>query len=166
MKKFLCVMAVFLPVFLTSACKSTPVAAPDADGEDASAVEEVDMLVIYKAYPGIIVDGAKDYTVKYGDTLVKIARAFYGDDNGYFFPLIMAASQLAASDPDMIIPGEKLTLPDLSVNLNDPDSRMQLKSLMLDIAHIYSGKADATGGPRKLRYQKDCDGLVGLSRSL
>jgi hypothetical protein len=165
MKKFLCVMAVFLPIFLTSACKSAP-AAQDANGEDAESIGDSDLPGIYNAYPGIIFDGANDYTIKYGDTLTKIARAFYGEDNGYFFPLIMAASRLRSSDPDVIISTEKLTIPNLSANLDDPQARMQLKSLLLDIAHIYAGKAEATDSPRKLRYQKDRDGLVGLSRSL
>jgi hypothetical protein len=163
MKKFLCVIAVFLPVFLTSACKSTPAAA-EAEGEDTEVKE--DLLDIYNAYPGIILDGAKDYTVKYGDTLTNIAREYYGEDNGYFFPLIMAASHLESSDPDMIIPGEKLAIPDLSATLNDPQARVQLKSLLLDIAHIYADKADTAGESRKLRYRKDRKGLVELSRSL
>jgi hypothetical protein len=165
MKKFLCVMAVFLPVFLTSACKSAP-AAQDAEDGGAMSIGDADLPGIYNAYPGIIVEGAGEYTVKYGDTLTDIAREYYGENNGYYFPLIMAASRLKSSDPDVIIPGEKLAIPDLSANLNDPQARMQLKSLLLDIAHIYAGKADAVGGPRKARYLKDRNGLVGLSRSL
>ncbi|MDR1257647.1 MAG: hypothetical protein LBJ86_07865, partial [Spirochaetaceae bacterium] len=98
MKKFLFVMVMILPVFLTSACKSAPAAASDADVGDTSSIGDADLPGIYNAYSGIIGAGAQEHTVKYGDTLTGIARASYGEDNGYFFPLIMAASRLVSSD--------------------------------------------------------------------
>jgi nucleoid-associated protein YgaU len=189
MKKFLCVMAVFLPVFLTSACESAPAPVPDntpppapaatptptptpaatesnANDEEAVPIVDVEPPVISNARSGIIVEGAREYTVKYGDTLVNIARRYYGRNNGYYFPLIMAASQLETSDPDKIIGGQNLKIPDLTKNLDDPQARAYLKSLLRKIANAYVGKANATSGSRKLRYQKDSKGLVNLSETL
>lgn len=176
MKKALCVMAMFLTVFFTAACKSGPVATDssagaaaaldDADPADIGAIGDVELVVIYSGYTGIILDGAETYTVVYRDTLTKIARKYYGENKGYFFPLIMAASQVKTADPDMIIPGERLVIPDLQANLDDPSARMQLKSLLFDIALIYSGKADVTRGDRRARYLKDRNGLAALARTL
>lgn len=49
----------------------------------------------------------KSYTVKRGDTLVKISRAFYGNDENY--KLIMEANNL--KDKNMIITGQILKIP-------------------------------------------------------
>jgi hypothetical protein len=51
--------------------------------------------------------GIHSYTVQHGDTLWDIAERVYGDGTKY--PLIAAASGIA--DPDLITPGETLTIP-------------------------------------------------------
>jgi LysM repeat protein len=187
MKKVLCVMVVFLPVFLTYACNSAPApdntpppapaatptpepipAATESNVDDEEAVPIVDAAppVVYNAHSGIIVEGAREYTVKYGDTLVNITRKYYGRNNGYYFPLIMAASQLETSDPDKIIGGQSLKIPDLTKNLDDPQAHAYLKSLLREIANVYASKANSTSGSRKIRYQRDSKGLVDLSDTL
>jgi hypothetical protein len=164
MRKLMCVVAFFLLFSLVTACKSSPEAVSD---DEVVVVEDVELLTLYHGYANIVLDGATDYTVKRGDTLTKIAREYYGKENGYYFPLIMLASKVAETDPDKIVPGEKFVIPDLSKNLNDPLARAQLKSLLFDIAHVYDGKANAANSEaRKARYQKDNGGLVALARTL
>jgi LysM repeat protein len=51
------------------------------------------------------------YTVRRGDTLGKIARRFYGDAGRY--PMIVAANRIP--DPDRLVVGRKLVIPDLAV---------------------------------------------------
>jgi LysM repeat protein len=51
------------------------------------------------------------YTVRRGDTLGRIARRFYGDAGRY--PLIVAANRIP--DPDRLVVGRKLVIPDLAV---------------------------------------------------
>jgi hypothetical protein len=48
------------------------------------------------------------HQVRSGDTLGKIARAYYG--NAALYPLIVAANQIA--DPDRLTLGQRLTIPD------------------------------------------------------
>jgi LysM repeat protein len=156
MKKILCVMAVVLPIFLTFGCKSTP---------DDKSSEHAELQRIYDGHPNIIVDKADRYTVKKGDTLVNITRKYYGNDNGYYFPLIMVGSQLRTSDPDKIIVGQELKIPSLRRNLDDPKARADLKSLLREIANVYADKARADKA-HKERYQKDRKGLIDLSETL
>ncbi len=54
--------------------------------------------------------GARTYTVKSGDTLSKIAKAHYGDASKY--PKIFDANRKILSDPDLIQPGQVLTIPE------------------------------------------------------
>ena len=49
------------------------------------------------------------YTVKRGDSLSRIARAFYGDAMRY--PEIFEANLEVIKDPDLIYPGQKLRIP-------------------------------------------------------
>lgn len=51
------------------------------------------------------------YTVKSGDSLSKIAKAFYGDAMKY--PVIFEANQPLLSDPNKIYPGQALRIPEL-----------------------------------------------------
>ncbi|MDR1230730.1 MAG: hypothetical protein LBK61_04945 [Spirochaetaceae bacterium] len=64
------------------------------------------------------------------------------------------------------MPGHTLTIPDLRQNLDNPVSRSQLKSMLLDIAFVYNGKSDITSGALKARNERDRDGLIALSRLL
>lgn len=52
---------------------------------------------------------AKTYTVKSGDTLSKIAKEHLGDANAYM--TIFEANRDKLSNPDLIKPGQVLTLP-------------------------------------------------------
>jgi nucleoid-associated protein YgaU len=54
--------------------------------------------------------GMRTYTVKSGDTLSKIAKAHYGDASKY--QKIFEANRKILSDPDLIHPGQVLTIPE------------------------------------------------------
>ena len=81
----------------------------------------------------IILDGAQSYTVQRGDTLVSIARRYYGD--GSYYPLIVAASD-EITDPDQIEVGMNLTIPALRENLDDTQAKSSLNSFFADIARM------------------------------
>jgi nucleoid-associated protein YgaU len=51
----------------------------------------------------------RSYTVKAGDTLSKIAKAYYGDANQY--SKIFEANRDKLKDPDKISPGQVLVIP-------------------------------------------------------
>ncbi len=53
--------------------------------------------------------GSQTYTVVKGDTLSKIARHFYGDGNKWH--QIHAANRDKIPNPDLIHPGDVLTIP-------------------------------------------------------
>ena len=53
--------------------------------------------------------GGETYTVKSGDTLSKIAKQYYGDANSYM--KIFDANRDKLKDPNMIQPGQVLTIP-------------------------------------------------------
>jgi hypothetical protein len=168
MNRTLLGVTVFLFALMAVSCKSTPDSAVSAESNEA------EFLEVYSSYDGIILDGAIEHAIKYGDTLTKLAQKYYGevaeeyfgDKGGYFFPLIMFASRAVVADPDKIVPGNTLTIPDLRQNLDNSVSRSQLKSMLLDIAFVYDGKSDATSGALKARNQRDRDGLIALSRLL
>lgn len=52
----------------------------------------------------------RHYTVKAGDTLSKISRDFYGDANQY--TKIFNANRNVLRDPNTIVPGQELVIPD------------------------------------------------------
>lgn len=54
--------------------------------------------------------GSKTYTVVSGDSLSKIARKFYGDAGQW--KKIHAANADKVPNPDLIHPGQELTIPD------------------------------------------------------
>lgn len=51
----------------------------------------------------------REYTVKSGDTLSKIAKDFYGDPAKW--PEIFEANSDVIKNPDLIHPGQKLRIP-------------------------------------------------------
>ncbi|MDR2759785.1 MAG: LysM peptidoglycan-binding domain-containing protein [Spirochaetaceae bacterium] len=104
----------------------------------------------------LIFDGAQRHRVVWGDTLSSLAKKYYGPRNGYYFPIIMLASAGVVSNPDVIIPGTILTIPDLNKNLADPQARSKIKSYLKDTAQLYERKRDT-----KTRNQ-----LIQLSNSL
>jgi hypothetical protein len=86
----------------------------------------------------LIKDNAIPYKVRKGDTLSSIARKFYGDDKGWYFPLIMLGSGVMVMEPDYLVPTMELQIPDLQLNLKDEAARENLKQFMLAVAEIYN----------------------------
>jgi hypothetical protein len=151
MKKTCCVLA--LPCALILSCASRPpvnqppplveqqpvkeAAAPPAPPPSVQPSVE---MVYAKYSADIILEGARPYRVVRGDTLTKIAKRQYGSGNGYYFPLILLASRNTTGDPDLIIPGTQLTVPDLWRNLDDPGARQKIRAFLNEIAGIYDHK--------------------------
>jgi len=80
---------------------------------------------------------AKSHKVVRGETLSGITKDFYGDDYGYYFPMIMGASSRVVTHPDKIAPGMVLTIPDKKRNLGNPLIRMNIKKQFRRVAGIY-----------------------------
>jgi hypothetical protein len=98
---------------------------------------------VYAAHKGkIVLKGKQPYRVQIGDSPTGIARAAYGEQNGFYFPLIMLASWRTVLEPAAIEPGMKLTVPDLQRNLTNGDARAALKALLLDTAALYAHQGD------------------------
>lgn len=91
----------------------------------------------------LILDGAKSYTVVSGDNLSKITKSFYGDANGYYFPMIMGASSDVVTHPDKIAPGMVLTVPDFDKNLKNPVTVRSIKKQFKNVADIYRSEGNA-----------------------
>ena len=122
MKKVVFIMLA-LSIMMSVSCKST------------GNVTDETFARIYSRYHGdLILDGAKSYTVKSGDTLVDISRSHYNDP--YYYPVIMLASKDVVSDPDKIQPGMVLTIPNLQKNLNNVKARESMKGVVKDCAAI------------------------------
>jgi hypothetical protein len=81
-----------------------------------------------KHQSSVILDGAQTYVVNEGDSMIKISTKYYGPDYTYIFPIIMVASRDIVTDPLLIEPGMKLTIPVLKENI-DPKNRMQISFL-------------------------------------
>ena len=104
---------------------------------------------------------AAEYTIVFGDFLSEITRTFYGHltdvgpagrRNGFYYPLLMLASEDQVKDPDLIFPGTKLKIPDLKKNLANPNSRRAIKDILIQTAIMYGNKrlADEEEGLRRL----------------
>ena len=162
MKKILLIAALTTSVLFLG-CKTLGGGGGDSSdsGSDNSPITTQDQAdsafrEVYDEYKGdIILDGATSYTVKSGDTLSAISRREYSS-NGFYFPLIMLASNEVVLDPDKIEPGMKLTVPDLQRNLNDARAKRSLKEFLVEIAGVYD---------RRNRPQ-DADGLRKLAGTL
>ena len=130
MKKLSLILVALVAALVLAGCKSTG---------NQEAVNE-SFKKVYTTYSGIVnLDGAENYTVATGDTLTSIAKAKYGASNGYYFPLIMVASE-NVSDPELITPGTKLVIPDYNANINDKEQAAKLKPYFKDIANVYKQK--------------------------
>ena len=68
-----------------------------------------DIKVTGGGAPVAVATAGKSYTVKAGDTLSKIAKEHLGDANAYM--KIFEANRDKLSNPDLIKPGQVLTLP-------------------------------------------------------
>jgi hypothetical protein len=146
-KNLFYVTAIFFAAVFAMSCASTAPNTAPVPQQEPETFEQV-----YETYTeALILDGAADYTVVSGDTLSRITGTRYGENNLYYFPLVMLASQTAGvSDPDLILPGMNLTIPDLQRNLSDPGSRNKIKSFLNEIAGVYDRKNKAVPA-QKLR---------------
>lgn len=96
---------------------------------------------VYTTYAdALVLDGAETYEVKSGDTLTAITKSHYGDDKGYYFPLIMLASRDVVKDPELIAPGMQLTIPNFDANINDKEVAKKLSPYFKDLAGVYKQK--------------------------
>ena len=112
-------------------------------------VEEA-FLDVYQCHiSGVLLDGATTHTVVSGEFLARIAHNIYGE--GFFYPMIMLASHEIVLDPDRILPGMVLTVPNLQRNLNDPAARANIRSFLLEFAIIEGnrGRHDTAAGIRE-----------------
>ncbi|MDR1948407.1 MAG: LysM peptidoglycan-binding domain-containing protein [Spirochaetaceae bacterium] len=164
-------MILLLSVFAVSCVSNTEAVQEETQENTKTAFERI--YDIYRA--DLILDGAQSYTVVRGDFLAAITRKFYGNGNGYFFPLIMLASSDVVSDPELIEPGMELIIPNLEKNLGNPTARGRIKSFLRDMADVYEQKAGAItaevrattqGNTRYTEDIKTRDKLIVLSDSL
>jgi LysM repeat protein len=161
MKKTCLLTLALAAVSLLGACKS---AAPAEEQEDVNLSFET----VYNKYENrLILDDAADYVVVPGDTLTGISRTNYGPGNGYYFPLIMLASNDVVQDPELIEPGMRLSIPDLQRNLNDSGARQAMKDFFIEIAAVYEYKStsEERTGLRNLAAQTR-QGLLDLVEQL
>jgi len=126
MKKILLVTALVLSIMLVMGCKSM-------------APTDEDYVRLYDKSTGLILDGAKEYIVKHGDTLHDIAHKEMG--NGFYYPIIMLASRGVVVNPDKILPDMKLTIPDLEKNKADENAKKSMKNCLLGFADLEKNKA-------------------------
>ena len=122
--------------------------------QEQEKVEEILEEVFQNHSQTLVLEGAKEYKVKYGDTLSKIAKNFYGKDKGYYFPIIMLASADTVQDPDTIEPGMVLTIPDLNKNLKETAVQPKLKAFFTEIADVYKTKKTASAATIRRELQK------------
>lgn len=166
MKKALVFLFIAAAVFGFS-CKSAPtLSGVSIDGEVTQDKVNDALNRIYDTYfSKLDLSGAGEYTIKQGDTLSAITRNFYsslsgvgtaGQGNGFYFPLLLLASNHAIVDPDLIEPGMKLVIPDLQKNLANPVSRKAIKDCIKDVSYVYNRKGRSA----------DEQGLIALSDSL
>jgi LysM repeat protein len=145
MKKTISFVVVMVACFLVVSCKSTPPVEPEIESESGI---DTQFTNAYEAVLPLIYEGAQNYTVKSGDALTRIARNLYGRGNAFFFPLIMAASRdkqtVNIVDPDLIEPGMELVIPDLALNLANPEIKAKIKVLLESVAKIYDEKPSTT----------------------
>jgi len=133
MKKITFGAALIACLILAASCKSTA-----KDKYDDSDFQDI----YNENKSGLILTGASKYTVKKGDTLVKISQTFYGD--AYYYPVIMLASSEVVKDPDKIVVGTQLTIPDIKVNLDDANAKARIKNLLLEFADVEQSRKRAS----------------------
>lgn len=143
MKKITFVLLSLVAAFGMISCTSTSTM-DDAAKKQAEINKSFDK--VYGNYADVLnLDGAETYEVQRGDTLTAITKRFYeGEDaNGYYFPIIMLASRGVVSDPELIEPGMKLTIPNFEKNIKDKDTATKLKPFFKDISDVYKKKDTA-----------------------
>ena len=167
MKK--CLFAVFIIacLLIIAGCASRarePLSIPAAETSPAAAAEPVRTPAreIVQTQPApvqpapvqpapvrqeIILTGASNYRTVDGDMLHLIAARAYGEENMYYFPLIRLANP-SITNPDFILVGMNLIVPDLQRNLNSEGARILLKADMLSTAAYYDGLNRPTAAAR------------------
>ena len=131
-------------IMLVAACKTVD------SGNANREVSDATFKSIYDRYKtGLILNGAGTYTVKGGDTLANVSRAFYLD--GFYYPIIMLASSDVVLDPDKIDPGMQLTIPDLRINLDNANARANIKAFLFEMADVEDnrGRGSTANGIRQ-----------------
>ena len=142
MKKITVVLLSLVAAIGMIACSSTSSMDGSAKSKKQAAINK-SFEKVYSSYADVLVlDGAETYEVQQGDTLTSITKTFYAgkDENGYYFPLIMLASRGVVSDPELIEPGMKLTIPNFEKNINNKDIATKLKPYFKDMAEVYKQK--------------------------
>jgi len=132
MKKIFLAALLIVSIMLAVSCKSPP---KDVDEQYKN---------LYDANTGLDLTGASTYTVKKGDTLSEISKEAYHD--GFYYPIIMLASRGVVINPDKILPGMELTLPDLERNKANPTSRKTMKNCLNGFATIEKNKDNPNKG--------------------
>jgi LysM repeat protein len=165
-KKISIVLLIALTAFMALSCKTAPSGPPTIEGEVTQEKVNSALDQIYDTYrTKLDFTGAQDYTVVKGDTLSAITRKYYGSltgvgdagpSNGFYFPVIMLASDSHIVDPDLIEPGMKLKIVDLQKNLSNPVSKQAIKDALNDVSYVYDKKDRPA----------ERDGLKKLSNSL
>lgn len=141
MKKIAIIVMSMITAFAMLSCSSTPSTMDEGAARQAAINQSFDK--VYGAHASSLnLDGAKTYTVKKGDTLTSITKKFYAgkDENGYYFPLIMLASRNVVSDPELITPGMKLTIPDFDKNISDKANAKKFSAYFRDLSGVYKQK--------------------------
>ena len=162
MRKIAVVFVVLMCGFALLSCGTAPETRPG--GEVTQESINLALGQIYTIYrEKLDFTGAQEYVVVRGDTLSEITRRFYGNltnvgdagsNNGFYFPVIMMASDSHIVDPDFIEPGMRLTIIDLRRNLDNPVARQAIKEALIDVSHVYErrGRTAEQDGLRRLAY--------------
>jgi len=144
MKRIVLTALLIISVMLSVSCKSPP---KDMDEQYKN---------LYDANTGLDLTGASTYTVKKGDTLSEISKHAYND--GFYYPIIMLASRGVVINPDKILPGMELTLPDIERNKANPNGRKSMKNCLKGFAIIEKNKENPNKGLIE-NFRKLADGL-------
>jgi len=118
-----------------------------ASGAESGTTSDPSVSIINRHQSGIILDGATTYTVLRRDTLSGIAKKVYKD--GSLYPLISMVSE-GITNPDYILPGTRLTIPVVSVNMNDPEAKAAIDRYFLQIAQ-YEAQRGRRGTAEMIR---------------
>jgi phage tail protein X len=160
LRHFGCFLLILGFVFFAS-CQSTQQSSPEPAAPPPSQPEEPQPQPSEQAEPqpapapqrqeefpppkesgGVILDGARTHRVVWGDTLSRIAIRYYGRENGYYYPLIILGNPGVTVNPDLILPGTQLKIPDLQRNLDNGAARADLKAYMEELIVFYNRKPD------------------------
>jgi len=89
----------------------------------------------------LVMTNAVIHAVVWMDTLAELSSRSYGIENLYYFPLIRLANANVISDPDLIISGTSIYIPNLQANLDNSGARASLKAEMFSTAELYERRS-------------------------